>query len=124
MLERLLGGAPIPEEQKLFSTKRALRGARGGAKFGLGAAGVTLVFGGIVDGSKFIELATNDPVGAIEVVGVVAGYLVASWGTIGAAIDSFRPTSKITTRFINDEISGFKDIGRDFYIGARRIIGK
>lgn len=124
MLERLLGGAPIPDEQKLFSAKRALRGAKGGVKFGLGVVGTTLVIGGIVDGGKIIELVANDPLGAIEGVGIVAGYHAAAWGAIGAAIDSFRPTSKITTRFINDEIKMFRDIGRDFYTGARRIVGK
>jgi len=107
----------------LFSVKRVLRGAKGGAKFGLGVVGVGLAFGGIVDGGRMIELVANDPLGVIEELGIVAGYHAVGWGAIGAAIDSFKPTSKFTTRFINDEIKMFKGIGRDIYGGVRFIRG-
>lgn len=109
-LRERLTDSTIPEEDKLFSMKRTIRGAKAGAIFGLGVVGIGLVFGGIFDNSNMVELVKENPVAFIKVLGIVTGGHAVWWGAIGGAVDGFRPTSRITTRFINEEISMFKGL--------------
>lgn len=99
------------ERTDLFSKERAIRGVRVGAGVSLAVVGVGALISGVSTevlqpgsmGTAF-EFVYEHPTEVLEVVGLHT----ASWAILGAAIDSFRPTSRLAERAIKNQVEMYK----------------
>lgn len=99
------------ERIDLFSKERAIRGAKVGAGVSLAVVGASALISGV--GTEVIhpgsmatalEFVYEHPTEILEVVGVHTAY----WAAIGAAINSFRPTSRLAERAIRNQVEIYK----------------
>lgn len=109
---------------QLFSKDRAIRGAKIGAVGSLAVIGGGALITGV--GSAFLspdyltysaQLIVEHPTEVLQVLGIHT----AEWAVVGAAVDSFRPTSRFVSKFIEREIKTFKEIGSTLKAGYRHI---
>ena len=105
--------SPTLEDEKLFSFNRTLRGAKIGAICGSG-----LILAGTAVASLIIPDFTSkyfeNPLEVVKVVSLVTAYHGIAWGVVGATIDTFRPTSRLATTFMTNDIKTFKSIFTPF----------
>ena len=96
---------PLEEEGKVFSSKRALRGAKLGTALGIGIAAAEVGLGAaslLLEG-KYQPL-TGDDAFTLALFTLLHGLC---FGALGTGIDTFRPTSRAMRRVV---IPAFKDL--------------
>lgn len=94
------------EDQALFSRERAFRGAKTGDLVAAGFLGIGLTITGIVSPGELGEVVGfiyEHPNENITALGIIFGFSAG----VGAAIDSFKPTSRLATREIKRNVDTF-----------------
>lgn len=105
-------GVPYPlEEDKLISLARARRGAKVGAKVGLGWSGISTALAlGITailnpqEATQSLLHVPNNAVGLVELNAVYLAGIVGLSATVGTVIDGFRPTSRFFRNVLKQQV--------------------
>lgn len=100
------------EDLALFSKRRAIRGSEIGAVGGVASPIVLVGAAVLVDPAALaetVQLIYQHPTEHLQFLGLHT----ACWSAVGAAIDGFRPTSKLVQRWVERQIETFKIIKGD-----------